>query len=756
MKKIFILTSLVALCLLFACNSKKTASDVNLNKHWKFMKGDDLAWALPGFNDQKWDALLPDKPWEDQGIKDYDGFAWYRIKTVIPAELKESSYFKDSLRISLGKIDDCDQVFLNGELIGENGKTILGSKVPGNEFIKEKGFWYLDRRYVLPVTDPRIRWDKENVIAVRVYDQGGLGGMFASPFVIVMVDMQDYLGFDLTEDAFTFVGDTMMKKKFSIHNTSVKENLSGSLVIKVILNENGNTIFERKSDITIKKLSKLSDSIQFKADVSKPAKVLFSFIEKRSGKVIAAENGIPYILTPKITDLPKINGAKVFGVRPWSPFLFKIPATGKSPLIFKAEDLPKGLKIDSVTGIISGVTGRKGETMVHISVRNPLGIATRDLKILVGNMISLTPPLGWNSWNCWGLSVSDKKVRQSAENMMSSGLADHGWTYINIDDGWEDKHDKDGTILPNYKFPNMKGLCDYIHSRGLKIGIYSSPGTKTCGGYEGSYTFEEKDAAMYAGWGIDYLKYDWCSYGNIYPKPTLDQLKLPYQVMKRALRKVNRDIHFSLCQYGMGDVWKWGAEVDGNSWRTTGDIEDTWESLSGIGFIQDSCSPYARPGRWNDPDMLVVGYVGWGPSLHYTRLTPDEQYTHITLWSLLSAPMLIGCDLSQIDPFTFNLLANDEVLAIDQDPLGKQATRVRSHENYQIWVKELEDGSKAVGIFNLTAKPLNIIAELNDLNLKGYQIMRDVWRQKDLGIVQLNFEMNVQPHGAALLKLTKK
>jgi hypothetical protein len=393
---------------------------------------------------------------------------------------------------------------------------------------------------------------------------------------------------------------------------------------------------------------------------------------------------------------------------------------------------------------------------VNLKVENSAGYAERDLKIIVGDKISLTPPLGWNSWNCWGLSVSDDKVRQSAREMKSSGLIDHGWSYINIDDGWEDKHDKDGKILTNGKFPNMYALCNYVHSLGLKTGIYSSPGTKTCGGYEGSYTFEEKDAQAYADWGIDYLKYDWCSYGRIAPNPTPEQLKHPYLVMKRAIRKVNRDIHYSLCQYGMGNVWEWGDEVDGNSWRTTGDIEDTWESMTGIGFSQGKCSPFAAPGRWNDPDMLVVGWVGWGPSLHYTRLTPSEQYTHITLWCLLASPLLIGCDLSQLDPFTLNLLTNDEVLAVNQDPLGKQAVQVKANPSYEIWMKQMEDGSAALGLFNLTEKPMVIPVNTRDLNLSGILKMRDLWKQNDLGLVENHFEMLVMPHGARMIILRKQ
>jgi hypothetical protein len=301
----------------------------------------------------------------------------------------------------------------------------------------------------------------------------------------------------------------------------------------------------------------------------------------------------------------------------------------------------------------------------------------------------------------------------------------------------------------------MHGLCNYVHSLGLKAGIYSSPGPTTCGGYKGSYGFEAKDAISYANWGFDYLKYDWCSYGTIAPDPTPEQLKKPYKDMRHALRKANRDIHYSLCQYGMGEVWTWGAEVDGNSWRTTGDITDTWESMSTIGFSQGKCAEWSAPGRWNDPDMLVVGWVGWGPSLRYTRLTPDEQYTHISLWSLLASPLLTGCDLSRLDAFTLNLLTNDEVLAVNQDPLGKQASPVWVTAEYEIWARDLEDGSKAVGLFNKTEKPLNVPVELGYLDIEGKWIMRDLWSQAELGKVRTHFEMNVRPHGVRLVTLRK-
>jgi hypothetical protein len=233
-------------------------------------------------------------------------------------------------------------------------------------------------------------------------------------------------------------------------------------------------------------------------------------------------------------------------------------------------------------------------------------------------------------------------------------------------------------------------------------------------------------------------------------------MKKPYLEMRHALRKTNRDIHYSLCQYGMGEVWKWGAEVDGNSWRTTGDIEDTWESMSAIGFGQAKCSPWAKPGRWNDPDMLVVGWVGWGPELHYTRLTADEQYTHISLWSLLSAPLLIGCDLSKLDEFTLNLLTNDEVIAVNQDPLGQQAIRISEGPGYEIWAKDLSDGNKAIGLFNKTDHPVGIHVDMKALCADGKWMLRDLWRQRDLGYVRDHFEMHTRPHGVRMVRISQK
>jgi alpha-galactosidase len=476
-------------------------------------------------------------------------------------------------------------------------------------------------------------------------------------------------------------------------------------------------------------------------------------------------NFTPVVLTPKSSPSPRINGPKVFGVRPGNPFLFTIAATGNRPMEFSAEGLPRGVNLDRNTGQMTGVVKEKGIYAVTLKAQNSLGLTTKQLRIVVGGQIALTPALGWNSWNCFANAVDDAKVRSAADAMVKSGLVNHGWSYINIDDCWEIKPQTDdpmlkgelrnekGMINTNKKFPDMKALSDYIHSKGLKMGIYSSPGPTTCAGFTASYQYEEKDAQQYAAWGIDYLKFDWCSYGRIAKDHSLPELKKPYSVMRAALDKVNRDIVYSLCQYGMGEVWKWGGEVGGNSWRTTDDITDTWESMTDIGFSQAGHEVYAKPGNWNDPDMLVVGKVGCGPQLHPTKLSPNEQYTHISLWCLLSSPLLIGCDMTQMDDFTLNLLTNDEVLDVSQDPMGKQAGRVFKDGDLEVWAKDLEDGSKAVGLFNRGKWKSEIKARWSDLGISGNQLVRDLWRQKDLGTFSDEFKVSVPRHGVVLVRI---
>lgn len=476
-----------------------------------------------------------------------------------------------------------------------------------------------------------------------------------------------------------------------------------------------------------------------------------------------------YILTPKPGPAPRITGPAIFGVRPGNPFLFTVTATGNRPMTFEVKSLPKGLTLDPQTGCITGVVEKRGEYKTTVIAKNGEGKAKRSLKIVVGDTIALTPPMGWNSWNCWACAVDDDKVRATANAIVDSGLIHHGWSYVNIDDCWmrkpgstepvigEPVRDEDGRILCNDKFPDMKALTDYIHGLGLKTGIYISPGPLTCQKYEGSWQHELQDAQQFAEWGFDYLKYDWCGYSKVSGPRTQENLQRPYILMRQVLDQVGRDIVYSLCQYGRGDVWKWGEEVGGNCWRTTGDIKDSWESMSGIGFRQAELHSYAGPGHWNDPDMLIVGKVGWGPNLHDTSLTPDEQYTHISLWCLLSAPLLIGCPIEQLDDFTLNLLTNDEVLEVNQDALGKQAVRLKEADDVQVWVKTMDDASLVVGFFNLSGQEKKQIAvdwKALGLKAKAKRRVRDLWRQKDLGTYSGSFTaQDVPAHGVVLVRL---
>lgn len=460
---------------------------------------------------------------------------------------------------------------------------------------------------------------------------------------------------------------------------------------------------------------------------------------------------IVHIVPSKI---PAIHGARIVGSTPGKPFFFCIPATGKGPLTYSAENLPEGLQLDSKTGIITGSLKNAGETIATITVTGPCGSATRKLKIVGGiHVLAETPPMGWNSWNVWAGVVSAQRIRESADAMVEKGLRDHGFQYVNIDDCWQAGRDASGEIVALPKFGDMKLLSDYVHSKGLKVGLYSSPGPKTCAGFEGSYQHEQQDADTYAKWGFDYLKYDWCSYGSVPHENTLAGYIKPYQIMGDALDRCSRDILYSLCQYGMMDVGEWGAKVGGACWRTGGDITDSWSSLQGIIRSQNGREKYAGPGHWNDPDMLIVGKLGWGRTPRPSRLLPNEQIMHMTAWSLLAAPLLIGCDMSQLDSFTLDLLTNDEVLDVNQDPLGVQGSVCSKEYAAEVMARPLWDGTIAVGLLNLGTERTTVTAKWSDLGIQGSQKVRDLWQQKTLGVYKDSFSAEVPSHGAILLKI---
>lgn len=503
---------------------------------------------------------------------------------------------------------------------------------------------------------------------------------------------------------------------------------------------------------------------------------------------LSAETGpssaaTPGILTPKPGPTPRINGPSVFGVRPGSPVLYTIPATGTRPITFSADNLPAGLTLDATTGRITGTLSEKGEHRLTLHAANALGSAQKSFRIVAGDTIALTPPMGWNSWNCWGGAVSQEKVLSSARAMVEKGLRDHGWSYINIDDGWQGaRGGQFNAIQPNAKFPDMKALADELHGLGLKFGLYSSPWRGTYEGHIGSYSdnadgtyewiasgdhneffriskdpakwesvrrrnytfgkhsFVPNDVAQWNAWGVDYLKYDW----HVIDVPHVKE-------MHDALLGVPRDIVYSLSNSApFAEAAEWVKYA--NVWRTTGDINDNWERVTAIGFDQDKWAPYNGPGHWNDPDIFVVGQVGWG-SPHPSGLTPAEQYAHVSLWSLLAAPLLIGCDLAALDDFTLGLLTNDEVLEINQDSLGRQATCIARQGDIRVYAKPLEDGSWAVGLFNLGPKPAEASLNWSDLKLKGKQRVRNLWAQQDAGAFEDKYQAAVASHGVVLLRL---
>ena len=461
-----------------------------------------------------------------------------------------------------------------------------------------------------------------------------------------------------------------------------------------------------------------------------------------------------YCLTPKAPARPRYNGPAVMGARPGHPIYFRLPFSGHRPMKFSACRLPKGLKLDRSSGVVSGSVEKAGDYTITWKAQNKAGCGKGKMVLKIGDTIALTPPMGWNSWNCWGLEVSQEKVQASANALIESGLADFGYSYINIDDAWQSaERSADGTLLPNERFTDIAALGDWLHGNGLKLGIYSSPGDRTCGGYLGSLGHERQDADTWNSWGVDYLKYDLCGYRSLLKEmPTVgrEEHMKPYLIMKEALLQQPRDIVYSICQYGLEDVWTWGEEAGGNLWRTTGDLWDKWERVVRIGFVkQRPAVSYSGPGHWNDPDMLVIGKVGWGEGLRDSRLSADEQYSHVSQWALLAAPLMIGGDLSCVDEFTLNLLCNNEVIAVDQDPLGKQASCLWENETIQIWGRPLSDGSRAAGIFNLGERAVEI--DLPEMLAKAGHpnagSCRDLWRQKDCPD-----HICIQPHGVILVK----
>ncbi|MCG3147422.1 MAG: hypothetical protein PCFJNLEI_00862 [Verrucomicrobiae bacterium] len=444
------------------------------------------------------------------------------------------------------------------------------------------------------------------------------------------------------------------------------------------------------------------------------------------------------IRTPNPPATPRLNGPPIVGCRPGNPFLYRIPCTGARPLKLAVENLPAGLKLEA--NVITGSLAERGEYVVTLRAGNSLGVAERQLKIVCGDTLALTPPLGWNGWYAHGVKIADADMRAAADALVNSGMADHGYTYCNLDDA------------PAANFPDMKTLADYIHARGLKFGCYTSPGPQTCAGLPGSYQHEAEHARQYAAWGVDFLKYDFCTYWNVMPGKSTEDFIAPYRQMGRLLREQLRDIVFNLCQYGMANVWEWAPGIGGHCWRTTGDVGlEPNAALPGfykVALANAALAEHAGPGRWNDPDYLLLGVCG------DAHITPNEQYSYMSLWALMAAPLFFGGDMRKLDPFTLNILCNHEIIAVNQDELGRQARIVRQCDEEFILAKPLAAGSIAVGLFNLSEVVLPIRVSWEQLGLTGPRRVRDLWRQTELGVFATGWETMIGRHGVAVVSIT--
>ena len=718
-----------------------TAQDVSTKKAL-FHKGDDMNWAKPETKDADWKTIDMTKNWDDQGYAINNAYAWYRIHLTIPSSLLKGAEQQKFVIFDLPKADDTDECYLNGKLIGKTGG--MPSDQGGY-----KSAWSIERSYPVDAKTGGIRWDEENVIAIRVYNGGEPGGLFERPLSVRIPSLLDGLSLHFTD-----VNNGDAHCNIELRN-AYPQAQNGKLDYSITDRENGTVLFKGSKKMSIKQNKPVSLTVPY--DKTKSCLLQTTFTDAKTGKTLTQRLPLKYILTPPAPASPRFNGVPLFGVRPGSPVIYRFPVSGERPMKFTCANLPQGLKLSEADGVLSGKIEKAGDLTFTVVAENAKGKASQEFTLKVGDrMIALTPPMGWNSWNCWALSVSQEKVMSSAQALIDKGLADYGYCYMNVDDGWEaEKRNADGTIAVNDKFPSMKALGDWLHERGLKFGIYSSPGDYTCGGYLGSIDHELQDAESYNSWGVDYLKYDWCGYGRAHAKERdkgVASYVRPYLLMQKFLREQPRDIFYSLCQYGMANVWEWGRFVDANSWRTTGDITDTWRSMYDIGFRkQAGLAPYAAPGHWNDPDMLIVGKVGWSSNLRDSRLTPDEQYTHITLWTLLASNMLIGCDIAQMDDFTIGLLCNNEVNAVNQDILGKQADRVSKDGDIEVWARPLSDGSQAIGIFNVGDEDQQFDIKKLAPNAASAGTIRDLWRQKDLTPSEL--VCTIPTHGCKYIKV---
>ncbi len=476
-------------------------------------------------------------------------------------------------------------------------------------------------------------------------------------------------------------------------------------------------------------------------------------------------------LTPHPGPAPRLNSALVYGCRPGRPFLYRLACQGERPIRFSATDLPAGLTLDADSGIIRGTAPARGEYEVTVHARNAHGTARRALRIVAGDKLALTPPLGWNDWYAHYDRITDPMVREAGDLLLSTGLADVGYDHVCIDDCWANAanprdparrgpaRDEAGRILPNAHFPDMPGLTNYLHERGLKAGIYTSPGPWTCAGYTASWQHEAQDVATFAEWGFDLLKYDWCSYGSVSAdEPEPERFIKPYRLIGELLAAAPRNIQLNLCQYGMGDVWTWGAEIGGQSWRTGGDLGHELGRIFEIALRNCELREFNGPGGWNDPDYVQIGQIGDAFAMGEpgdAPLSPHEQYSFVSLWALMAAPIFYSGDLASLDDFTLGILGNAEVIEINQDPLGICAEAIELDAKRYVLVKPLANGDLAVGLMNRGWQPARVRADWSALGIDGLWRARDLWRWEDLGQFVDALEMEVPQRFVQVLRLSR-
>jgi alpha-galactosidase len=462
----------------------------------------------------------------------------------------------------------------------------------------------------------------------------------------------------------------------------------------------------------------------------------FGDIQKKdvSGKIV----GNTLVLTPAMPGPPP--GMRPGGREPGMPTAGESGGPPRAP--GTAGGAPGGLPPFE----IGPVTARRGTPTPtyrapSVDYAKLPRVALPELHTIPPNGLAKTPPMGWNSWNKFQTHIDEAIVRGIADAIVSSGMKDAGYEYVIIDDGWQGTRDANGVLSPNPNFPDMKALAEYVHSKGLKIGIYSSPGPRTCGGFEGSYGHEEQDANTFAVWGMDYLKYDWCSASRIWKD---SDMQAAYQKMGQALEKTGRPIAYALCQYGRAGVEQWGSQVGANLWRTTFDIRDQYDSMAKIGFAQSDLAGFAGPGHWNDPDMLETGNGG---------MSLDEYKTHFSLWAMIAAPLIAGNDVRGMNPDIKAILLNKEVIAVDQDPLGSGGRRVGNTGDIEIWKKPLASGDTSIAIFNHSNQDLRAVVYWKSIGLSGNYTVRDLWARADRGKMTDAFSGEVPGHGVVMLRL---